>query len=370
MATAVQTPKEEADLPRAQFTNAEAGALEFPSSKSREYNYFQPKRLRRTVYEDVTVEVQPDPAHYLAQDWVYAFADGRGGYPMDWTALKSSTWHDFRDPNEEWEKTIYIHNSRVVVQQQENVSTAKLTGAFGRWDPSWVKTVEHHVSAWAHAEHGLGMHVFLPAQRDAPTNMHNNAISVNAIHKLRFAQDLVLYNLELSEEFENFDGKAHIETWRNDPVWQKVRETVERLTAIRDWAEAVFAANYIFEPLIGVLFRSRFVMQVASPHGDFTTPAIVGAGEKDYSRNLRWSRDLFGLLVNDPDHSTFNKEVLQGWIGEWAPLCVDAARRLQPLWSQPNQRVVRFQDAFDAAYLQFKTQVNELGLTIPSEVRA
>ena len=49
-----------------------------------------------------------------------------------------------------------------------------------RWNRVWVKVVERHVSAWAHAEHGLGMHVYTPAQRDAPTNMINNALAVGA----------------------------------------------------------------------------------------------------------------------------------------------------------------------------------------------
>jgi len=59
--------KEDASLPRPVFTNAEAGALEFPSSNSRIYNYYTPRRHKGTMYEDVTVEVQPDPAHYLSQ---------------------------------------------------------------------------------------------------------------------------------------------------------------------------------------------------------------------------------------------------------------------------------------------------------------
>ena len=75
-------------------------------------------------------------------------------------------------------------------------------------DPAWVKVLERHVFAWAHAEHGIGMHVYTPAQRDAPTNMINNAMAVGAAHKLRFAQDLILYNLALSEEVEGFDGSA------------------------------------------------------------------------------------------------------------------------------------------------------------------
>jgi len=367
MATTTTPKKEEVSAPRPQFTNAEAGALEFPSSKSREYNYYKPARLRRTVYEDVTVEVQPDPDHYLSQGWLYAFADGRAGYPQDWTVLRSNNWHAFRDPNEEWERTIYIHNTRVVHQITQTIESAKLRKAFGRWDPSWVKFVERHVGAWAHAEHGLGMHVFLPAQRDAPTNMHNNAISVNAMHKLRFAQDLILYNLTLSEEIEGFDGLQHRRTWMEDPSWQGAREVLERITTIRDWAEAVFTANYVFEPLVGVLFRSGLVMQVAAPHGDFTTPTIVGAGELDYARDLRYSRDLFALLVHDPEHASHNRSILQGWLDRWVPPVVIAARRLQPIWSQPNQRVVRFEDSFEDALQQFQTQIGELGLEMPKE---
>lgn len=370
MSTTVQEKKEHASAPRPEFTNAEAGALAFPSSTSREYNYYKPARLRRTVYEDVTVEVQPDPEHYLSQGWLYAFADGASGYPQQWTALRSSNWHAFRDPNEEWERTIYVHNARVVHQISQSIETATLNKAFQRWDPSWVKQVEAHVGAWAHAEHGLGMHVFVPAQRDAPTNMHNNAISVNAMHKLRFAQDLILYNLTLSEQFDGFDGQRHRRAWMEDPAWQGVREAVERITTITDWAEAVFVVNYIFEPLVGVLFRSRFIMQVAAPHGDFTTPTVIGAGEADYARDLRYSRDLFALLVHDAEHETHNRQVMQGWLEQWTPSSTEAARRLQPLWSQPNQRLLRFEDSFRGALEQYHTQVRELGLESPEEARA
>ena len=40
--------------------------------------------------------------------------------------------------------------------------------------------------------------------------------SINSEHKIRFAQDLALYNLTLSEEIEGFDGTAHLDAWNND----------------------------------------------------------------------------------------------------------------------------------------------------------
>ena len=278
------TEVKERSVPKPVFTDAEAGAQEFPSWQSRSYNYFTPRKRRATVYEDVTVDVQPDPARHLSQGWVYAFADGIAGYPQEWSALKSSNWHEFLDPNEEWEQTIYRNNANVVRQISQNIEHGRTAHVFAAMNPAWVKILERHVFAWAHAEHGLGMHVYTPAQRDAPTNMINNAMAVGAVHKLRFAQDLILYNLALSEEIDGFDGSIHKATWQDDAVWQPTRELVESLTGIRDWSEALFVTTVVFEPLVGELFRSGFVMQAAAPQGDFVTPTIMGAGESDAAR--------------------------------------------------------------------------------------
>ena len=58
---AMATEVKERSVPKPVFTDAEAGAQEFPSWQSRSYNYFTPRKRRATVYEDVTVDVQPIP---------------------------------------------------------------------------------------------------------------------------------------------------------------------------------------------------------------------------------------------------------------------------------------------------------------------
>ena len=83
------TTAPERSVPKVVFTDAEAGAKEFPDSNARMFNYYTPAKRKQSKYEDVTVEVQPDPRHYLAQGWLYGFSDGRGGYPLDWTVLKA-----------------------------------------------------------------------------------------------------------------------------------------------------------------------------------------------------------------------------------------------------------------------------------------
>jgi propane monooxygenase small subunit len=228
--------------------------------------------------------------------------------------------------------------------------------------------VERHVGAWAHAEHGIGLYVYTPAQRDAPTNMINNALAVAATHKLRFAQDLILYNLDVSEDLEGFQGSVHREAWQHDPVWQGVRENVERLTATRDWAEAFFATAMVFEPLVGELFRSGFVMQVAAPQGDYVTPSVMGTGEADAARDQRGARHLFEMLLRDPEHADENRDVLQRWLAEWTPLSVAAARQLQPVWSQVSEKVRSFEESRSRATLRFGDLLGELGLESPKEV--
>src|SRR5487761_1537820 len=373
------TTQDERSVPKPVFTDAEAGAKEFPDSTSRRYNYYTPQKRKQTHYEDVTVEVQPDPRHYLAQGWLYGFADGRGGYPLDWTVLKAwgsdrpeperypgsggqgyewpaHGWHEFRDPNEEWELTLYRYNANVVRQ-------------LNQWTRSWVNFVERHVGAWMHVDHGLGLYLFSNANRRGPTNMHNTAMAVNGMHRIRSAQDLALYNLTLSEEIPGFDGAAHIETWNSDPAWQEVRKVAEALTAIDDWCEAIFAGNVIFEPRVGEPLRSSLVMHAAPRNGDFVTPTVIGAEEYDFAeRDLRYTRAMFHLLTADREFAGPNKEIIQGWLSNWVPQAIAAARAMQPLWSQPESKPPRFEDSLDNAKARFSGILSDLDLDTPKEL--
>ncbi|MBE3559600.1 MAG: toluene hydroxylase [Ktedonobacteraceae bacterium] len=355
--------------PAVHITNAQAGAATFSGSESRSFNYFKPRGRHASVYEEVTVDVQPDTNRHLLQGWLYAFADGTRGYDASWTKMRASDWHTFRDPNEQWHRNMYIREANTVRQVQQALAIAREQNVYATWNASWTKCVETHVSAWMHPEHGLGMYVFLAAQRDGMTNMINNAIAINSADKLRFAQDLALYNLELSERIPGFNGFAHKQTWKNDPAWPGVRENVERLTATPDWAEQLFAANLIFEPLCGELFRSQFVLQFAAPHGDYVTPVLFGIAELDYEHNLAYSIEQFRLLAEDEQYGEANKRIMQEWLAHWTPFSVSGARLLQPLWSQTQIKVLRFEDAYERAKERFTSILSKLGLTLPEEVQ-
>ena len=358
-------------IPPIQLTDAEAGAAEFAGSDSRAYNYFEPKGRRATKYEDVTVDVQPDPDKYLTQGWILGWPNGDLGYDAKWTGIKSSNWHEFRDPNEEWEKTYYINNSNSVRQITQSIENAKSENVFQYWNKSWLPILAKHVSAWSHVDHGLGMYVFMPAQRAAMSNMLNNAIAVNCMHKLRTAQDIMLYNLELSEIFseDEFDPTAHQEVWMNDPSWQGVRENVERVINAKDWAETTFAANIILEPLVGELFRSQFAMRFAPLHGDSLTGSVIGVSEREFNeRDLRYTKEMFRVFGEDEVRGEENRQLMQEWLARWTPYSVAAAKGLAPIWSEPEVKAVSFEDSYERVKSRFEEILSDLQLKLPKEV--
>ena len=345
--------------------SAAAGAATFAGSDSRKFNYFEPKGRKASHYEDMTLDVQPDPKRYLLQDWIISFADGTPTYSESWTAAKSTDWHKFRAVDQEWERTHYQRQSTVVGMIANVVENGRRSGAVRRFDRAWVKILQDHVGAFKHAEFGLGM-ATMQAQRYGYTQMVNNAILTNSSYKLRFAQDLTLYLGEIGLDLEGFDqdaGKAH---WLDDTAWQGVRRAIETIGGCTDYLEQYFAVNVVFEPLLAELFRSGFVMRVAASQNDFMTPAIVSAAEGDYERNLANTIELFRMLVLDEQHAQGNRALFEGWLAKHGTIAMEAARQLQPIWSQPRVKIAQFTDALEQSHHRLQAIGSEIGLDVRS----
>ncbi len=342
-----------------------AGAATFAGSDSRKFNYFEPKGRKATHYEDMTVDVQPDPKRYLLQDWIISFADGTPTYSESWTAAKSTDWHKFRAVDQEWERTHYQRQSTIVGMISNVVENGRRSGAVKRFDKAWIKILQDHLGAYKHAEFGLGM-ATMQAQRYGYTQMINNAILTNSSYKLRFAQDLTLYLGEIGMDLDGFDQEAGKQHWMDDPVWQGVRRTVETIGGCTDYLEQYFAINLVFEPMVAELFRSGFVMQVAASQNDFMTPAVVSAAEGDYERNLANAVELFRMLLLDENHGTHNRALFNHWLHKHGAEATQAANLLQPIWSQPRVKTTQFADVLTQSHNRLRTIGSEVGIDVRS----
>ncbi len=343
-----------------------AGSATFAGSDSRKFNYYEPKGRKPTHYEDMTLDVQPDPDRYLLQDWIINFPDGTPTYSKDWTRAKSSDWHIYRAVDQEWEKTHYQRQSTICGTVQSVIENGRRSGAATRFDKSWVKVLQDHVGAYKHAEFGLGTSL-MQAQRYGFTQMINNAILTNSSYKLRFSQDLTLYLGEVGLDIEGgIDRDAGKKHWMEDPIWQGTRRAIEEIMAGSDYLEQYVAINFVFEPLVGELFRSGFILQMAAAHNDFITPSVVSAAEGDYERNLANCVELVHTLLNDRDYSLHNRVIIGEWIEKHAKLAHSAAAQLQPIWSLPRVKVTSFAESFELARNRFNNVLQQCGLPVPA----
>lgn len=344
-----------------------AGAAKFAGSDSRKYNYFTPKGRKATHYEDMTLDVQPDPKRYLLQDWIINFADGTPTYFEGWTAAKSSDWHAYRAVDEEWERTHYQRQSTIEGMISQSVENGRRSGAPTRIDKVWVKVLERHLGAYKHAEFGLATSL-MQAQRYGYTQMVNSTILTNSSYKMRFAQDLTLYLSDIGMDIDGFDADIGKKHWLEDPMWQPTRQLIETIGGATDYMEQYFATNIVFEPLVGELFRSGFIMQAAASQNDFMTPTVVSSAEGDYQRNLANTVELVHMLISDPAHSAHNTTLFNGWLEQYGDLAVNAAKNLQPIWSMPHNKVAQFSDAYANAVARIQNIATQVGLKLPKSI--
>lgn len=343
-----------------------AGAATFAGSDSRKFNYYEPKGRKATHYEDVTLDVQPDPERYLLQDWIINFPDGTPTYSKDWTRCKSGDWHKYRAVDQEWEKTHYQRQSTICGTIQSVIENGRRSGAATRFDKTWVKILQDHLGAYKHAEFGLGTSL-MQAQRYGYTQMINNVILTNSSYKLRFAQDLTLYLGEIGLDIEGgIDKDAGKRNWLENPMWQGVRRSIEEIMGSNDYVEQYVAINFVFEPLIGELFRSGFILQMAAASNDFITPSVVSAAESDYERNLANCVEFVHTLLNDGTYPLHNSVILGEYINKHAQLAHAAALQLQPLWSLPRVKVASFAESYDRARNRFTQVLTECGIPVPA----
>ncbi len=343
-----------------------AGSSTFAGSDSRRYNYFDPEGRRATLYEDVTVDVQPDPSRHLLQGWIMSFADGQPTYSDKATTVKCSDWHVFRAPDQEWSRTHYQRQSHIENTIKMVVENARSDGAPSRFDKGWVAVLQDQFGALKHAEFGLGV-ALMKAQRDGMTQMVNNTILTNASYKLRLAQDITLYLGDIGLDI-TIDGDAGKKVWLGDPAWQGVRKAVEAILAATDHIEIYFAVNVVFEALVGQLFRNGFIMRAGPTHNDFVTPAVVSAAGSDYRQNLANTLTLLRMLGSDATHGNANRKTMTEWLAKYVPLCTQAVNQLKTVWGLQTNGDLKFDSVAADAKQRFNDILAELDISLPKGV--
>jgi propane 2-monooxygenase small subunit len=321
------TPSEEPAAPVKKFT---ADATPSGDESEREFSWYTPRKRRATLYEDVTVDTQPSIHRHLQRGWPVSFEDGRGTWNDDSTALRAGDWFDFRDPGEQWERPFYVAGNASEQQIEGAMKSATEEGLLADYTPEWVDFLREFLQVPAFVEHGLWFATATIA-RDCLSDSVAQCVALQAAMKQRAAQSLVLYAMDLEEFYGDFSIEAARRSFLEDREWQPTRRYLERLAATPDWGEVVVAANLCFEPIVGTLLRRELGIRAATANGDTVTPTLARVETQEWEWARAWTVALVRFLIEDSSHGAANRALINGWIGTWQPLAVEALVALVPL---------------------------------------
>jgi methane monooxygenase component A beta chain/propane monooxygenase small subunit len=299
-------------------------------SGSRRFTWYSPAGRAPTEYEDLTVHQQSSPLHYAFQGWPIRFDDGRDPYDAATTAMRSSDWYAYRDPNQTIQRTYISSANESEKALERSISGAASAGLFKFVDETWATQVlATHFMTYPFVEYGLFL-ALCYAQREALSDTTTFSIVFSAADRLRTLQDIVFYSFDLAAAIPGFSDENAQETWATDPIWQGARRAVEALIATDDWMEIVAATNLCFDRLFGELVRVEFFSRFGAAHGDAVTPILIASYEADDARTVRWTKALIAHLLRDPRHGRHNREVLRSWVERWNAISLAAAEAFQP----------------------------------------
>jgi methane monooxygenase component A beta chain/propane monooxygenase small subunit len=330
----------------------------------RDFTYIRPRGRRLSEYEAVTCYLQPDPNAFEREGWFLRTASGRGAWVPNSTRLRHPHWFDFRDPAAQWQRP-YV---RLQAEQERSidrlVEEAARSGVLRDIRREWVREVLGiHYRVWSYVEYGL-FRAFAWAQREALADTLGNALCFEAVDRMRHAQDIVLYVMDLEETFGELrdDGSAR-QAWLEDPAYQPLRRLVEEVIASEDWAEVAVVVNLVFDPIVTELAVSQLVRRNAGAHGDVITPAVILTTERDRRRNRQWTEELV-RLVTAPDVPSMeaNRKCVRGWIEAWLPRAWEAADALRSRWPRGSQVLL----SFDQVREQVRSEFERLRRAWPS----
>jgi methane monooxygenase component A beta chain/propane monooxygenase small subunit len=210
-----------------------------------------------------------------------------------------------------------VQNTNFEEQALEHLTPVALDAGLGEINETWLREVlGKYYAAWPFAEYGLFL-ALCYAVREALADTIMFATAFEATDKFRHQQDIVRLILEISDRDHSYTDASARDAWMNDPVLVPIRENIERIFSLYDWAEILVAINLAFEPLAGRLVKDKFVARNAPHNGDPLTPVILAAARRDTTRHLETTRSMVQFLVSDPQFGDGNQQVISSWLDRW-----------------------------------------------------
>ncbi|SBW22537.1 aromatic/alkene monooxygenase hydroxylase subunit beta [Protofrankia symbiont of Coriaria ruscifolia] len=248
--------------------------------------------------------------------------------------LRGVDWEAFRDPAQlNYRRYIALQHDREIYAEGV-VDHFEALDADAGLNPAWVGLLGRLYLPARYLFHVLQITSLYVGQL-GPSAYVTNAAFFQAADELRALQ-WVAYRakaLSLVHGADLADSKITRRFWEDDPAWQPVRETLERLLLAYDWAEAFTVLNLVVKPALDTLLKTAFA-DLADANGDGLTAQLLRESGVDSSRSQAWSAAVARhAIAQQPD----NILVIAAWEDTWRPRTEKTVAGLAALFTDaPN----------------------------------
>ncbi|MCU1224940.1 MAG: Phenol hydroxylase, oxygenase component DmpL [Edaphobacter sp.] len=268
--------------------------------------------------------------------------------------LRCSSWEKFRDPREttytkytgiQLKKEIFVDN---ILQEIET------TGYDERLSGTLMYFLSRVFAPLRYPVHALQMVAAYVAQM-APGGRIAITATLQMADEIRRVERLAYRIRQLQFAYPGFaeDSQAR---WERDPLWQPLREAVEKLLVVYDWGEAFVGLNLVLKPLFDQLFM-KCLGEVALREGDYLLGQILYSLREDCLWQQRWSVALVQVAMEDTGE---NRDVIQAWVDKWHGLALPAVSAFFPVFAEkqdtrgrrPAPNIPDHMNVFYAGYLE------------------
>jgi toluene monooxygenase system protein E len=232
--------------------------------------------------------------------------------------LVCNSWEKFHDPRE----TTYTKYTGIQREKEIFVDgileEIELTGYDARLRPTWVHTLAKVIAPLRYPGHGFQMIASYFGQM-APSGRITIAAALQSADEMRRIQRIAYRVRQLQQIYPGFAGDSK-NLWQTDPMWQPLRQVVEKLLVAYDWAESFVGLNLVLKPLVDELFM-KYVSDLALCEDDYLLGQVFYSLNEDCLWHRQWSESLIRMAIED---NAQNRETIQGWINRWYPLAAHA----------------------------------------------
>lgn len=290
-------------------------------------------RKRVSPYEAVTAKFhhhfRRDPAPFELDPQTplnLFYLKHREGSPF-----QVADWEGFRDPDKltykdyvscQHERELYLDALIDRYEATEHVSSL---------DADWVDVLRKLFVPLRFPLHVLQMSALYLGQI-APSSYITNPAAFQAGDEMRRIQRIAYWTQAIADAHgaDIATTAAARDQWTDSPVWQPLRETLERLLIAYDWGEAFAALNLVVKPTLDSLLNAQFA-ELAARNNDPFLALLFAEFAQDSDRSKRWSGDLVEYALDkDPELGG----VLGRWVDVWSPRAFGAVDALAGLFAE------------------------------------